>query len=61
MSKARLHLEDRLVPATPRWVKVFGAILIVFALLLAATHLTGNSPGGPGSHSQSNTHGGQQP
>ena len=37
-------------PSTPRWVKVFGIIVIVLVLLFAILHLTGNSLGGPGSH-----------
>jgi hypothetical protein len=38
-------------PATPRWVKVTGIIFIVLVLLVIVLHLTGYSPGGPGSHS----------
>lgn len=30
---------------TPRWVKVFGIIAIVFALLFAILLLTGHGPG----------------
>jgi hypothetical protein len=38
-------------PATPRWMKLSGLIVIVLVLLVIALHLTGYSPGGPGSHS----------
>jgi hypothetical protein len=36
--------------STPRWVKVFGIVMIVLALGFGIMHLTGNSLGGPGSH-----------
>jgi hypothetical protein len=35
---------------TPRWVKVLGILVLLLVLLVAVLHLTGNSPGGPGSH-----------
>jgi hypothetical protein len=35
---------------TPRWVKVLGVLVLLLVLLVAVLHLTGNSPGGPGSH-----------
>jgi len=35
---------------TPRWVKLFGIIVIALVLLFVILHLTGNSLGGPGSH-----------
>jgi hypothetical protein len=31
---------------TPRWVKIFGVVVIVFAALMAILHLTGNNFGG---------------
>jgi hypothetical protein len=31
-------------PGTPRWVKVFGILLIVVMLAFAGLHLTGNAP-----------------
>lgn len=37
-------------PSTPRWVKVFVISVIVLVLLVAILHLTGNSLGGPSSH-----------
>ena len=33
-------------PATPRWVKVFGIIVIVLVLLFVILHLTGRGFGG---------------
>jgi hypothetical protein len=33
-------------PSTPRWVKVFGIIVIVAALLFLILHLTGHRHGG---------------
>lgn len=46
---------------TPRWVKVFGIIIIVLVLLFGVLHLTGNSLGGPGGHTPPTEHGVQQP
>jgi hypothetical protein len=37
-------------PGAPRWVKVLGLIGIALVVLVVLLHLTGNSPGGPGSH-----------
>ena len=48
-------------PKTPRWVKAFGIALIVLILLIIILHLTGNSLGGPGSHTMPLQHGVQQP
>ena len=52
-------------PRTPRWVKVFGIIVIVLVLLFVILHLSGNSPfGGPGGHtrpSRVTEHGVQHP
>ena len=31
-------------PGTPRWVKVFGIVLVVLLLAFAGLHLTGNAP-----------------
>ncbi len=33
-------------PATPRWVKVFGIVVIVLVLLFVILHLTGRGFGG---------------
>ncbi len=48
-------------PSAPRWVKVFGIIVIVLVLLIVILHLTGNSPGGHGGHAPPIEHGVQQP
>ncbi len=45
-------------PSTPRWVKVFGIIVIVLLLLFVILHLTG---GGLGGHTPPIEHGMQQP
>jgi hypothetical protein len=45
-------------PSTPRWVKVFGIIVIVLVLLFVILHLTG---GGLGGHTPLTEHGVQQP
>jgi hypothetical protein len=34
----------RAAPGTPRWVKVFGVILIGLVVLFAVLHLSGHSP-----------------
>ncbi len=36
-------------PLTPRWVKVFGAVMIALVIAIIFLHLTGNSFG-PGTH-----------
>jgi hypothetical protein len=43
-------------PGTPRWVKVFGIIVIVVVLLVVFMLLTGH---GPGRHTPSGDAGGQ--
>jgi hypothetical protein len=48
-------------PVTPRWVKVFGAIALGLILLFGILHLTGNSLGGPGTHTMHTNQSGQQP
>ena len=61
MSKTQAG-PDRGSPAgTPRWVKVFGIIALALVLLFVILHLTGNSPGGHGSHTTPTEPGGQQP
>jgi hypothetical protein len=37
---------------TPRWVKVFGAALVLLALLFAIAHLTGNGMGAHAHHGE---------
>ena len=48
-------------PATPRWVKVFGLVIIVLILLFAILHLTGNNFSDHGSHLPTIEHGVQPP
>jgi hypothetical protein len=33
-------------PSMPRWVKVFGIILLMLVIVVIILHLTGNNPGG---------------
>ncbi len=47
-------------PGTPRWVKVFGIILIVVVLLVVARIFIGGEHG-PGRHTPSGDAGGQVP
>lgn len=51
MSHTHERPDRRSTTGTPRWVKVFGIIAVVLVLLVGILHLTGNSLGGPGSHS----------
>ena len=44
---------------TPRWVKVFGIIVIVVVLLGVVIMLIGGGEHGPGRHTQSGDAGGQ--
>ncbi len=48
-------------PGTPRWVKVFGIIVIVVVLLVVAMVLIGSGEHGPGRHAMSGGAGGQAP
>jgi hypothetical protein len=49
-------------PGTPRWVKVFGIIVIVIVLLFGGLKLFGvGGEHGPGRHTQSGDAGGQAP
>lgn len=38
--------EHRVPPSMPRWVKLFGIILIALVLAVIVMHLTGNNFGG---------------
>lgn len=40
-------------PATPRWVKLFGLIALVFAVLFVLLHMAGISPRGHASQAHS--------
>jgi hypothetical protein len=46
-------------PGTPRWVKVFGIIVIVLVLLVAAMMFIAGGEHGPGRHTPSGDAGGQ--
>jgi hypothetical protein len=48
-------------PGTPRWVKVFGIIVIVVVLLAVAMMFIGGGEHGPGRHTPSGDAGGQVP
>jgi hypothetical protein len=61
MSQTHIKPDRGSPPSTPRWVKLFGIIVIVLVLLFVILHLTGNSLGGPGGHTPSIEHSVQQP
>jgi hypothetical protein len=46
-------------PSTPRWVKVFGIIVIVVVLLVVAVMFIGGGEHGPGRHTPSGDASGQ--
>jgi uncharacterized cupredoxin-like copper-binding protein len=48
-------------PSTPRWVQVFGIIVIVLVLAFGIMHLTGNRLAGPGMHTPPGGAGGHAP
>ena len=48
-------------PGTPRWVKVFGIIVIVVVVLVVAGMFIGGGEHGPGRHTKSGGAGGQVP
>jgi hypothetical protein len=48
-------------PGTPRWVKVFGIILLVLGLLVVVIMATGIGGHGPGRHMSSGGAGGHTP
>ena len=48
-------------PGTPRWVKVFGIIIIVVVVLVVAGMFIGGGEHGPGRHMPSGDAGGQAP
>jgi hypothetical protein len=48
-------------PGTPRWVKVFGIILIVVVLLVVARMFIGGGEHGPGRHTPSGDASGHVP
>ena len=46
MSQTHVRPDRESPPSTPRWVKVFGVIVIVLILLFVILHLTGHGLGG---------------
>jgi hypothetical protein len=54
----RVRPDYRATTSTPRWVKVFGIIVIILILLFVILHLTG---GGLGGHTPFIERGVQQP
>lgn len=44
MAQTEFAPDRRSAPGTPRWVKVFGIIVLVLVLLFITLHLTGHSP-----------------
>lgn len=61
MSQTQAERDRESPPSTPRWVKGFVGIILVLVLLFVGLHLTGNNPGGPGSHTSPIQHGVQPP
>jgi hypothetical protein len=61
VSQPHVGRDPESPPSTPRWVKVFGIIVVALVLLVIILHLTGNSLGGPGSHMMPMQPGVQQP
>ena len=57
MNHKNPKLDYNMRQQTPRWVKVFGIIALVLALLFVILHLTGRGLGGHAS----GCHGVQQP
>lgn len=55
MSQHPIRPDRSSTAGTPRWVKAFGVIILVLALLVVILHLTGNSLGGHGSHTLSSS------
>ncbi len=45
-----VEADRRSAPATPRWVKVLGAIALVLLVLFVVLHLTGHGFGGHSMH-----------
>ena len=39
-----IETEQESPPGAPRWVKVFGIVLVVLLVAVLAIHLTGNAP-----------------
>lgn len=51
MSQTHIKPNHELPPSTPRWVKVFGIVVLVVILLVVIILVTGiGGPHGPGRH-----------
>ena len=61
MSQTHIEHGRESPPNTPRWVKVFGTIVIVLILLFVILHLTGHSPMSHLHHMPPTQQGVQQP
>jgi len=48
MSQTHEDTEGGSAPSTPRWVKVFGIVVLLLILLYIVLHLAGLSPTGHG-------------
>jgi hypothetical protein len=46
MSETHTRPDPGSPPSTPRWVKLFGIILIILVLVFVILHLSGNGFGG---------------
>ena len=60
MSHTHMGPDGGSTTSTPRWVKVFGIIALVFVLLFAILHLTTGGLG-PSGHTPPRAHRVQQP
>lgn len=45
MADTRMRPDPEAPPGVPRWVKLFGIVLLVLVLVLVVLHLTGNGLG----------------
>ena len=62
MAQTHIKSDTGSPPGMPRWVKVFGILVISLALLMAILHLTGKGFGGHMHiHASTAEHGLQQP
>ena len=61
MSQTHLELDHESPPNTPRWVKVFGIVVVVLILFVVTLYLTGHGPMNHGDHMPSTHQGEHQP
>jgi hypothetical protein len=45
MAETRIRPDPEAPPGVPRWVKIFGIVLLVLVLVFVVLHLTGNGLG----------------